>query len=125
MREAPSLVILPMLQARGATIHACDPQGRSKGEELLPGVEWFPSAVETAAGADALVVLTEWNEFRAVDLEQLREVMRGDVLVDLRNVYAPALAEAAGFVYRGIGRAAKVRLEDGVPVIPNLFDPNR
>ena len=104
MREAPSLVILPMLQAKGAAIRACDPQGRQKGEELLPGVEWFPDAIETAKGADVLVVLTEWNEFRAVDLNQLRKEMRGNLLVDLRNVYQPALAEAAGFVYRGVGR---------------------
>ncbi len=115
MREAPSLVILPMLQSRGATIRACDPQGRSKGEELLPGVEWFASAVETAEDADVLVVLTEWNEFRAVDLKQLREAMRGDALVDLRNVYAPSLAEAAGFVYRGVGRAFRARVEDVTP----------
>jgi UDPglucose 6-dehydrogenase len=121
MREAPSLVILPMLQARGASVRACDPQGRCKGEELLPGVMWFTNAVETAEGADILVVLTEWNEFRAVDLKQLRKVMRGDALVDLRNVYAPALAEAAGFVYRGVGSApkAKARMEDGVPTGPH------
>jgi UDPglucose 6-dehydrogenase len=118
MREAPSLVILPMLQARGATIRACDPQGRGKGEELLPGVEWFASAVETAEDADVLVVLTEWNEFRAVDLKQLRKAMRGDALVDLRNVYAPALAEAAGFAYRGVGRAARARMEGGTPTSP-------
>jgi UDPglucose 6-dehydrogenase len=115
MREAPSLVILPMLQARGATIRACDPQGRSKGEELLPGVAWFASAIETAENADVLVVLTEWNEFRAVDLKQLRKVMRGDALVDLRNVYAPSLAEAAGFTYRGVGRVVAARREDGTP----------
>jgi UDPglucose 6-dehydrogenase len=104
MREAPSLVILPMLQARGATIRACDPQGRSKAEELLPEVQWFANAAEAAKDADILVVLTEWNEFRAVDLKQLHKIMRGNVLVDLRNVYQPALAEAAGFFYRGIGR---------------------
>ena len=119
MREAPSLVILPMLQARGASVRVCDPQGRCKGEELLPGVMWFSNAVETAEGADVLVVLTEWNEFRAVDLKQLHKVMRGDALVDLRNVYTPALAEAAGFVYRGIGGAPKARMEDGVPASPH------
>lgn len=109
MREAPSLVIVPMLQARGATIRACDPQGRAKAEELLPGVEWFANAFAAAEGADVLVVLTEWNEFRAVDLKQLRKVMRGDALVDLRNVYAPALAVAAGFSYRGVGCGQELR----------------
>jgi len=80
MREAPSLVILPMLQARGATIRACDPQGREKAEELLPNVEWHGGPIETAKDADVLVVLTEWNEFRAVDLKELRKAMRGNVL---------------------------------------------
>ena len=106
MREAPSLVIIPMLQARGATIRACDPQGREKGEELLPGVEWCSNALEAAKDADILVVLTEWNEFRAADLRQLRGAMRGNVLVDLRNIYQSGLAEAAGFVHRGVGQGA-------------------
>ena len=104
MREAPSLVILPMLQARGATVHACDPQGRANAEELLPGVTWFADPMEAAAGADIVLVLTEWNEFRALDLKKLRSAMKGDVLVDLRNVYAPKLAVEAGFSYRGVGR---------------------
>jgi UDPglucose 6-dehydrogenase len=104
MREAPSLVILPMLLARGARIKAYDPHGRAKGEDLLPGVEWCNSVLEAAQGTDALVVMTEWNEFRAVDLAGLRKVMRGNVLVDLRNVYQLALAEAAGFAYFGLGR---------------------
>ena len=104
MREAPSLVILPMLQARGATVHACDPQGRANAEELLPGVTWFADPMEAAAGADIVLVLTEWNEFRALDLKKLRSAMKGDVLVDLRNVYAPKVAVEAGFSYRGVGR---------------------
>jgi UDPglucose 6-dehydrogenase len=104
MREAPSLVIIPMLQARGARICAYDPQGRSKAEGLLSGVEWCESALEAAEGADVLVVLTEWNEFRALDLKRLRELMRGNVLVDLRNVYPEALAVEAGLVYHAIGR---------------------
>lgn len=104
MREAPSLVILPMLQARGARIRACDPQGQTKAEELLPDVEWFGNPLETAEGADVLTVLTEWNEFRAVDLRALRRAMRGNVLIDLRNVYHPQLAKDAGFSYRGVGR---------------------
>lgn len=104
MREAPSLVIVPMLQSRGASIRACDPQGGANAEQLLPGVEWCNSPTEAAAGADLVVLLTEWNEFRAVDLKDLRKAMRGDALVDLRNVYAPSIAEAAGFKYYGVGR---------------------
>jgi UDPglucose 6-dehydrogenase len=113
MREAPSLVILPMLQVREARIRAYDPQGREKGEELLPGVEWFANALETTKGADVLVVLTEWNEFRAVDLKQLRKEMRGNVLVDLRNVFPPSLADAAGFAYYGVGRGPRWLTENG------------
>ena len=101
--RTPSLVIIPMLQARGARIRAYDPQGRCKGEELLAGVEWCANALEAAEGADVLVVLTEWNEFRALDLERGRESMLGNVLVDLRNVYPEEVAEKAGFLYHGIG----------------------
>ena len=104
MREAPSLTIVPMLQARGARVRAYDPQASPKAETLLPRVEWCESALEAAQGADVIVVLTEWNEFRALDLKHLREVMLGNVLVDLRNAYPEALAEEAGFAYYGIGR---------------------
>jgi UDPglucose 6-dehydrogenase len=104
IREAPSLVILPMLQARGARIRAYDPQGGRKARELIDGVHWCANALEVAEGCHALVVLTEWNEFRALDLNRLRRLMIGNVLVDLRNMYPEALAEAAGFTYYGIGR---------------------
>jgi UDPglucose 6-dehydrogenase len=104
MRDAPSLVIVPMLQARGATVRAYDPQGRKHGEALLPEVTWCRSALEAAKGADALVVVTEWNEFRALDLAAARTAMRGSALVDLRNVFPPELAEGAGFSYSGVGR---------------------
>ena len=104
MREAPSLVIFPMLQARGARIRAYDPQGQQKAQDMLSGGEWCESASQVAEGADALVVLTEWNEFRALDLKRVREVMLGNVLVDLRNMYPEALAEEAGFAYYGVGR---------------------
>jgi UDPglucose 6-dehydrogenase len=105
MREAPSLVIIPMLQARGARIRAYDPQGRAKAEGLIPGVEWCNGALEAGEGADIVVILTEWNEFRALDLRQLREVMAGNVLVDLRNVYAEVTVSEAGLVYYGIGKS--------------------
>ena len=104
MREAPALVIFPMLQARGASIRAYDPQGCEKAQELLPGVKWCASALDVAEGADVLVVLTEWNEFRALDLKRMRGIMIGNVIVDLRNMYPQTLAEEAGFTYYGIGR---------------------
>ena len=108
MREAPSLVIFPMLQARGARIRAYDPQGAAKAQELLPGVVWCDSALDVAEGADILVVLTEWNEFRALDLKRMRQAMLGNVLVDLRNMYPAASAEEAGFEYYGIGRTSSL-----------------
>jgi UDPglucose 6-dehydrogenase len=104
MRDAPSLLIVPMLQERGATVRAFDPQGRKHGEALLPGVVWCESALDAAHGADILVIATEWNEFRALDLNQAKKTMRGNVLVDLRNVFPAELARDAGFLYLGVGR---------------------
>jgi UDPglucose 6-dehydrogenase len=104
MREAPSLTIIPLLQERGATVRVYDPQGREQGAELLPGVTWCDSPLEAAEGADLAVVITEWNEFRALNLKALKEVMAGDTIVDLRNVYSPEEVRDNGFVYSGIGR---------------------
>ncbi len=107
MREAPSLVILPMLIERGAHVRAYDPQGRANAEPLLAGVEWADGALEAAEGADLIVILTEWNEFRALNLTALKQRMRGRVIVDLRNVMRPEVAADEGFVYYGVGRAAE------------------
>ncbi|MEQ1710877.1 MAG: UDP-glucose/GDP-mannose dehydrogenase family protein [Hyphomicrobium sp.] len=104
MRDAPSLVIVPMLQERGATVKVCDPQGRKHAEGLLPGVAWCELALDAADGADAVVVITEWNEFRALNLDEVKRRMAGDALVDLRNIFQPAAARAAGLTYTGIGR---------------------
>jgi len=104
MRDAPSLLIVPMLQERGATIRACDPQGRRQAEPMLPGVTWCESADEAAEGADALVIVTEWNEFRALDLEAIKSRMAGSTIVDLRNVLDPATVRDLGIAYTGVGR---------------------
>jgi UDPglucose 6-dehydrogenase len=104
-----------MLQERGATVRACDPQGRKQAEPLLPGITWCEGALEAATGADAVVVVTEWNEFRAIDLVALKSKMRGDVLVDLRNVYSRRLAHAAGLRYQGIGRGVPRDLRRASP----------
>jgi UDPglucose 6-dehydrogenase len=104
MRDAPSLVIVPMLQERGATIRACDPQGRRQAEPLLPGIVWCESATEAAEGADVLVVVTEWNEFRALDLEAIKSRMAGRTVVDLRNAFDAERANELGLNYSGIGR---------------------
>ena len=104
MREAPSLVLVPMLQERGATVRAYDPQGRENATDLLDGVVWCDGGLETVEDADALVVVTEWNEFRGLDLQTVRARMRGNVLVDLRNVFNAADAVQAGFDYFSVGR---------------------
>jgi UDPglucose 6-dehydrogenase len=104
MREAPALDILPILREAGADIVICDPKGRKEGEAMLGPVTWIDAPYEAAAGADVLVLLTEWNEFRALDLRRLFRQMAGDVMVDLRNVYVPEDARAAGFRYASIGR---------------------
>jgi UDPglucose 6-dehydrogenase len=105
MRDAPSLTIIPALVGAGARVRVVDPQGRREGEALLPGVAWMDDPYAAATGADALVILTEWNEFRALDLSRLARGMACPVLVDLRNIYDRGDATAAGFAtYVGVGR---------------------
>ena len=104
MRDAPSLVIVPMLTEKGARIRAYDPQGKKHGEAMLPGVSWCEDALSAARDADVTVVLTEWNEFRALDLSALKAAMRGTALVDLRNIFQASEATAAGLTYSSIGR---------------------
>ncbi len=105
MRDSPSLAIVSRLAGDGATIRAFDPEGMEQARPLLPdGIIYCRDALDAAAGADALVLITEWNEFRAIAPSRLRSAMAGDVLVDLRNVYDPAAMRAAGFNYHGIGR---------------------
>jgi UDPglucose 6-dehydrogenase len=104
MRDSPSLVLIPMLLARGATVRAYDPQGQENAKEMLEGVDWCSGALEAAKGADATIVLTEWNEFRGLDLKALKKNMKGDALIDLRNVYSAESVRDAGFEYTSIGR---------------------
>jgi UDPglucose 6-dehydrogenase len=104
MRAAPALTIVPALIGAGAGVTVCDPHGRKEGDALLPGVRWEADPYAAASGADAIVVLTEWNMFRGLDLQRLRSAMAGDALVDLRNVYRPEDTAAAGFAYTSIGR---------------------
>ncbi|NRD89514.1 UDP-glucose 6-dehydrogenase [Sphingopyxis sp. BSNA05] len=105
MRDAPSLTIVPALVGGGANVRVCDPQGLREGEALLPGVTWVDDAYETASDADIVVILTEWNEFRALDLARLAGGMKSPVMADLRNVYDRDSVLAAGFSqYVGVGR---------------------
>ena len=105
MREAPSLTIVPALVGKGADVRVVDPQGQREGAELLPGVSWHEDAYVAAQDADAVLILTEWNEFRALDLPRLAGVMRTPAMADLRNIYSAEEAGAAGFTaYTSVGR---------------------
>ena len=104
MRESPSLDILPALQEAGARVCAYDPEGMAEAGPLLPGVEWCEGAYETMSGAEAVVIITEWDEFRLLDLERVKSLLRQPLMVDLRNIYDPNEMAAAGFVYQSIGR---------------------
>ncbi len=106
MREAPSLDIIPALLRAGASVRVFDPEGMEEAKKLLDGVDWCESAYETATGADALAILTEWNEFRALDLVRLKALMRTPVVCDLRNIYNPSQMTEAGFRYTSVGRSA-------------------
>ena len=105
MRDAPSLTIVPALVGNGAEVRVVDPQGAREGKALLPGVNWHDDPYEAAAGADAVIILTEWNEFRALDLGRLAGVMRSARMADLRNIYSAEVASNAGFTgYTAVGR---------------------
>ena len=105
MRDAPSLTIVPAMVGGGAKVRVVDPQGRREGEALLPGVQWHEDAYKAAQNADLLVILTEWNEFRALDLKRIARKMATPRMADLRNIYAPKDARRAGFTaYEGVGR---------------------
>ncbi|MBB3891185.1 UDPglucose 6-dehydrogenase [Phenylobacterium haematophilum] len=105
MRDAPSLDIIPALQVLGAKVQAYDPEGAHEAQHMLPGVEFKSDSYEAAAGADALVIITEWDQFRALDLDRVKEVMRTPALIDLRNIYRPDDVRGRGFKYASIGRA--------------------
>jgi UDPglucose 6-dehydrogenase len=105
MRDAPSLQIVPALQAAGATVRAYDPQGMEEAKMLIDGVEWCDDAYDTMVDADALTIITEWNQFRALDFGRIKSLMKEPVLVDLRNIYNPSEMTAVGFRYSGVGRA--------------------
>ena len=105
MREAPSLPLVRGLISRGAQVQAFDPEAMTQARPLLPdSVKLVADATEALTGADALVLMTEWNEFRALAPAKLKEMMRGNVVVDLRNVFDPKAMRDAGFAYSGIGR---------------------
>jgi UDPglucose 6-dehydrogenase len=105
MRDAPSLVIVPELQAKGAHIKGYDPESMTEAKKSL-NIEFCKDAYEALAGADGVVILTEWNEFRALDLPRVKSLLKQPLMVDLRNIYRPAQMAQAGFRYVSVGRAA-------------------
>jgi UDPglucose 6-dehydrogenase len=104
MREAPSIEIAKVLLAAGAEVRAYDPAAVERARMLLPEVEYRKDAYQVAAGADAIVLITEWNEFRQLDMARIKQVMRHPVVIDGRNIYDPIAMRELGFTYRGIGR---------------------
>ena len=104
MRDAPSITIAQKLQAEGATVRAYDPVAMEVAQPLLPGVEMMPDPYTLAQGCDALVVMTEWNEFKQLDKPACVIMMRHPVLYDGRNIYEPDEMVKFGFIYRGVGR---------------------
>ena len=107
MREAPALDIIAALMQAGATVRAFDPIGIESARALLPSVTYAEDAYDCADGADVVAIVTEWEEFRALNLAELKSRLRRPVIVDLRNIYRPDEMEAAGFIYRSIGRGAE------------------
>ncbi|MBS8271709.1 UDP-glucose 6-dehydrogenase, partial [Halomonas litopenaei] len=113
MRDAPALTIVPVLVGRGANVRVVDPQAFREAESLLPNVAWFDDPYAATDGADAVVMLTEWNEFRALDLRDMAGRMAQPRMADLRNIYSCDLALDAGFeAYTGMGRKSKLPFDD-------------
>jgi UDPglucose 6-dehydrogenase len=104
MREAPSLVILPALAAQGADIRAFDPAAMAEASKLMPELKTADDPYACVKDADAVVILTEWEQFRALDLDRIKAAMRTPVIVDLRNIYRPDDVAAKGFNYVSVGR---------------------
>jgi UDPglucose 6-dehydrogenase len=105
MREAPSLSILPALVEKGATVNAHDPQGKVTARQLMPEISYFDDPYEACRGADAVVLMTEWNQYRALDFEKIKKMLKHPAFIDLRNVYDPQTMADLGFSYTGVGRS--------------------
>jgi UDPglucose 6-dehydrogenase len=108
MRDSPALDIVPELIASGAAVTAYDPEGMHEAEKMLPGVSFAKGAYACIEGADVVAILTEWDEFRALDLQRMKAALRAPVVVDLRNIYRPDAMAALGITYVSIGRGEKI-----------------
>lgn len=106
MRDSPAVTIIPALMEKGAHIKAHDPQGMEEAKKLLPeGVHYVKNAYEACIDADAVIILTEWNQYRALDLDKIGDLMKQKIFIDLRNVYNPETLKEKGFTYVGVGRS--------------------
>jgi len=103
VREAPSLLIISTLQEGGARIRATDPKGVTEAKKRLGSIEYFDDPYSTVQGADAVVIMTEWNEYRALNLSKILEEMHGNIFIDLKNIYKPTEIKNLGFNYFGVG----------------------
>ena len=106
MRDSPTIPLIKGLEKEGAKIRAYDPQAMENGKKFFPDVAMCRDAYETAEGADALVIATEWNEFRALNLDRIKKLLKRPLIIDLRNVYDPQRMKAEGFTYISVGRPA-------------------
>jgi UDPglucose 6-dehydrogenase len=104
MRDAPSLDIVPALQKAGAKVRAFDPESMEEAAHLLKDVEFASGPYDCVKGADAVAIVTEWDQFRALDLKRVKDLLRAPIVVDLRNVYRPDEMRERGFTYVSIGR---------------------
>jgi UDPglucose 6-dehydrogenase len=104
MREAPSLVIVPALAALGARVITYDPHGMAEAVKLMPALATAADPYACVEGADAMVILTEWDQFRALDLDRVKRALRQPIVIDLRNIYKPADMTERGFIYFSVGR---------------------
>jgi UDPglucose 6-dehydrogenase len=123
MRDSPSVDVAKSLQEQGAKVRAFDPVAMKVAAPLMPGVEMTPDPYSMAEGCDALLVITDWNEFKHLDLERIRDLMKQPVLFDARNIYEPEKLRSLGFNYRGFGRGYNghlldAKLEQDVVVAP-------
>ncbi len=105
MRDSPAITVIQTLQDAGAKVTAYDPEGMANAKPLIEGIDYAQGPYEAAQDAEALVIVTEWNQFRALDLARLKSTMKSPVLVDLRNIYRADEVTAHGFSYSSIGRS--------------------
>jgi UDPglucose 6-dehydrogenase len=109
MRDAPALEVISLIEAAGGKVQAYDPVAMSVARQMKPDLELAANPYECGAGCDAMVLMTEWNEFKQLDLRRLKNLMKSPVMVDARNVYEPNMMADMGFSYRGIGRGQNNR----------------